>query len=174
MKLSVIVNSTYWEAKLNSVCTAATDQSQNHVSPSESPSARLFQCARCFVQMKICRCCDRGHVYCSECSTLARKEARQGTAKRYQQSPQGRSNHAERQRRYRERQRVSSDKVTHKGILTTTHVIPMTRSRPVTQTLPEKPRLLPEFAIVCDFCAADCSYFLRRDFLQITRSPSKH
>ena len=29
-------------------------------------TARLYLCARCFVQVLICPCCDRGNIYCEQ------------------------------------------------------------------------------------------------------------
>lgn len=143
-----------------------TTQADHRSSLPEAPSARLFHCARCSSLMKICRCCDRGNVYCTECSTIARREARKQTARRYQQSPQGRLNHAERQRRYRGKQRVASEKVTHKGSSDELLVITKARRMQATQSLRDKEKQHPKITIFCDYCAAVCSQFLRRDFLE--------
>ena len=49
----------------------------------------------------ICRCCYRGHTYCSEaCSELARREKKRQYNRDHQQGP-GREDHAERQRAHR-------------------------------------------------------------------------
>jgi hypothetical protein len=74
--------------------------------------ARLYNCQRCNVQITICRHCDHGNRYCMECAPVAHQEARKRAAVRYQDSQQGRLNHAARQSQYRERQKK---KVTHKG-----------------------------------------------------------
>ena len=43
--------------------------------PVEAP-ARLFVCVGCQVQVLICRCCDRGQIYCaSGCAQEARHHA---------------------------------------------------------------------------------------------------
>ena len=128
------------------------------------PSARLFMCGRCHAQTMVCSCCDQGNVYCLECQTIARKEARQRTAKRYQQSRIGRSKHAERQARYRERQRASEIKVTHQGSTASVTVV----------SAPDRPNVAEQGgkmlvyqdlnSIVCDFCREVCSTFLRRNF----------
>ena len=74
---------------------------------------RLFNCARCAQQVKICSHCDRGQVYCAgNCSLQARKESLNRAAQRYQTSQQGRLSHAARQAQYRARQQ---QKVTHQG-----------------------------------------------------------
>lgn len=78
--------------------------------------ARLFHCARCYEQVLICRCCDRGQIYCGDdCAALARRDHRREASQRYQQTDIGREKHAERQRRYRERQADKKDRVTHQG-----------------------------------------------------------
>jgi hypothetical protein len=72
-------------------------------------SARLFLCARCHVQVLLCRQCDRGQQYCGrECSGQARHERRREAAQRYQRSPRGRQLHAERSQRWRARQQVAA------------------------------------------------------------------
>ena len=65
-------------------------------------SARLFNCVHCQRQVIICSHCDHGNIYCShECSQAARKESLRAANQRYQNTRQGKFNHAERQRRYR-------------------------------------------------------------------------
>ena len=65
-------------------------------------SARLFLCARCFVQVRLCSHCDRGQRYCTaSCSSLARDAAQREAASRYQCSRGGRMAHAARSRRWR-------------------------------------------------------------------------
>ena len=78
-------------------------------------SYRLYSCARCCVQVSICGRCDRGNRYCAEgCAQIRRLESHCRSAERYQQSHRGASNHAARQRLWRER-RVQI--VTHQGSL---------------------------------------------------------
>jgi len=87
-------------------------------------SARLFLCARCRAQVLLCSHCDRGQVYCTRaCSLAARRERRRHTAKRYQDSRNGRLKHAARTACWRKRRRslrhasagIDVDKVTHQG-----------------------------------------------------------
>jgi len=83
--------------------------------------SRLFNCPHCHRQVVLCPRCDRGNHYCSrECSKSARREAQRLAGQRYQDSLPGRRKHAERQRRYRSRQRCRASqnetrrrKVTH-------------------------------------------------------------
>ena len=90
-------------------------------------SARLFLCARCFVQVQLCSRCDRGQRYCTpSCSSLARDAAQREAASRYQRSRGGRMAHAARSRRWRIRHHrlglrattqveVDANIVTHQG-----------------------------------------------------------
>ena len=76
-------------------------------------SPRLYHCARCRCQVVICRACDRGNLYCfGDCAGLARADSQRAATRRYQSTRQGRHNHAERQRRYRQR---LQEKVTQQG-----------------------------------------------------------
>lgn len=69
-------------------------------------SARMFLCARCLVQVRLCSHCDRGQRYCTpDCSRLARKAAQREAARRYQRSRAGRMAHAARSQRWRLRHR---------------------------------------------------------------------
>jgi hypothetical protein len=71
---------------------------------------RRYHCARCRVPVVICRACDRGNLYCFDgCADLARAESQRASAQRYQLTRQGRHNHADRQRRYRQRLQQKSD-----------------------------------------------------------------
>ncbi len=75
-------------------------------------AARLFLCARCRVQVLICRCCDRGQIYCAGgCAQEARHQAQRKAGQRYQASRRGRLAHAARSSRWRARQK----NVTHQG-----------------------------------------------------------
>ena len=121
-------------------------------------TARLYHCARCHAQTMICRCCDRGNVYCRDCTLPARQEAKRRASKRYQESPQGRLNHAARQRRYRDKQ---TEKVTHKGSIETER--PVRHSTKQNSSISWDP--VSAQAIFCHFCFGICSQFLRLDYL---------
>jgi len=135
--------------------------SQAKAEPTDD-TARRYNCARCHAQTVICRCCDRGNVYCPECALPARQEARHRASERYQRSRQGRLNHAARQQRYREKQ---TEKVTHNGSTKA--------DSPVAQSIKRNPSdnpaiswdLVTTRSIVCHFCRAICSPFLRADYL---------
>ena len=71
----------------------------------EEPLRRRFcRGAGCGVVFWICRHCDRGHRYCGErCRKKARRQQRRAANRRHQQSREGRLDHRDRQRAYRER-----------------------------------------------------------------------
>ena len=69
-------------------------------------SYRMFLCALCRKQTRICRSCDRGHRYCStECSQKARQASVTAARIQYRQTDKGKKKHAERQRAYRARKK---------------------------------------------------------------------
>jgi len=76
---------------------------------------RLYSCARCAKQVRICGECDRGNRYCAQgCARMRRRESLRRAASRYQQSYRGACKHAARSRAWRERH---AQKVTHQGSL---------------------------------------------------------
>jgi hypothetical protein len=137
------------------------------------PTPRLFLCARCRAQVLICPACDRGHRYCSpECARVSRCCSQRAAGQRYQGSRRGRHAHAERARRWRERQR----KVTHQGSLAPQPdaLLPVD-SAPVITGLEDQPLALAAAPILrCHFCGCACSAFVRPGFLRtgrVLRSP---
>ena len=69
-------------------------------------SLRYIICARssCRRPFALCAQCDRGHRYCSSrCRDEARRASLRAAGRRHQQTREGRLDHADRQRRYRER-----------------------------------------------------------------------
>jgi hypothetical protein len=83
------------------ICAAACD---------DGVSCRMFLCGCCRSQVFVCRCCDRGQVYCIEtCAQKARHDRQREARRRYQATPRGRAMHAERNRRYRARMRCVTD-----------------------------------------------------------------
>ena len=68
---------------------------------------RFCRGAGCGAVFWICRHCDRGHKYCGErCRRKARRQQRRDANQRNQQSREGRLDHRDRQRAYRERRRL--------------------------------------------------------------------
>jgi len=78
---------------------------------------RLYSCRHCATQVRICRDCDHGNLYCAgECAQICRRESKRRAGERYQLGHAGACKHANRQRALRERQRQSQI-VTHQGSL---------------------------------------------------------
>jgi hypothetical protein len=74
---------------------------------------RLYNCRRCDVQVRICRRCDHGNIYCAgACAEIRSRESLRRAAERYQRTRRGACTHAARQRRWRTRQQHT---VTHQG-----------------------------------------------------------
>jgi len=70
----------------------------------------------CGTVFYLCRHCDRGQRYCSSrCREKSRRLQRRQANRRHQQSPEGRLDHRDRQREYRQRQRA---RVTDQSSLT--------------------------------------------------------
>jgi hypothetical protein len=77
------------------------------------PSYRLYNCARCGAQVRVCRRCDHGNLYCARaCAQIRRAESVRRASARYQRTRRGAARHAARQRAFRARERC---KVTHQG-----------------------------------------------------------
>jgi hypothetical protein len=126
-------------------------------------SARLFQCARCSAQTFICRLCDRGNRYCSAaCSEQARRASHNRANRKYARTRKGRHNNAERQRRYRQRQRK---KVTDQGSPPKAALVsfPLLVNTPVLSAF--LPVVAQSLSRICHFCFVRISDFVRNDFL---------
>ncbi len=64
---------------------------------------RRCHAQRCGALFHICRPCYRGQRYCSDpCRQVSRREQRRAANRRHQQSPEGRLDHRDRQRAYRQ------------------------------------------------------------------------
>ena len=76
----------------------------------EEEVLRVRECRGCGVRFFVCRPCDRGQQYCSEaCREPARTAQRSAARLRHQRSPEGREDHRDHQRAYRERGRLVMD-----------------------------------------------------------------
>jgi len=65
---------------------------------------RQRRCRACNAVFVICRPCDRGQRYCSaQCRVPVLREQRRRANRRHQRSPEGRLDHRDRQRQYRQR-----------------------------------------------------------------------
>ncbi len=123
-------------------------------------NARVFNCARCHVQVVICSHCDRGNIYCgSNCSRQALAINHRTANQIYQKTLKGRQKHAERQRRYRQRQKEKQQKVTDGG----SHDLP---TNDLLLIEPEESQRRVIGSIYCHFCGNAVSTFLRTGFLR--------
>jgi len=134
----------------------------HHAGARESDAVRFYSCLRCRSQVILCRHCDRGHVYCVECAPVARRDAQDRAARRYQASYQGRVNHAARQRRYRERLK---QKVTHKGCSDPRTWVSLVNEWKKINSLACRPDTTKSKSLICHLCRNLCSPFLRRNYL---------
>jgi hypothetical protein len=82
--------------------------------PTQTLAAELVALRECCCRLKrcqklfyLCQSCDRGQCYCSkECRAYARKLRHRAASARYQSTAEGRKQHRDCQRSYRERQRA--------------------------------------------------------------------
>jgi hypothetical protein len=132
----------------------------------EEASCRMFLCDRCRCQVLVCRRCDRGQIYCAgTCAQQVRRHQQREARRRYQASPRGRAMHADRNRRYRARQR----RVTDQGFL----------KKSEAGVLPgvEVPRVVNERSGPgnwrCHFCGQLASAFVRLSTLRPPRHRRK-
>lgn len=126
--------------------------------------ARLFLCARCQCQVRICTRCDRGQQYCgASCSAACRAESLRAAGRRYQRSRRGRHCHAERQQRYRERCRESAltQEVTHHGSASPCAGASLSRHTPLMRETHMSMPLAPSTTPRCSYCARPISDFVR-------------
>ena len=129
---------------------------------------RIYLCLLCHQQVKICTYCDRGNIYCSKnCSLPARQKNLRRSNQIYQNTYQGRLNHAKRQATYRSRKNTpnqpSKNKVTYHGS-------PAVANNALLQSVENKTKV-DEFAqtegiIKCHFCHKEISSYVRSDFLK--------
>lgn len=143
----------------------------------EGAPGRTFLCARCRKRVLICSRCDRGQLYCAEdCALIARRVAQRAAGRRYQQSRDGRFAHAERNRRYRVRQK----NVTHQGSAPPPPDGQVTSDPTVIASEPFSPTRRREYSLQCSvepwrchFCGYLCPEFVRQGFLRRRRVPRR-
>jgi hypothetical protein len=128
-------------------------------------SYRLFNCAWCSHQVRLCSTCDRGNRYCGKvCALSGRGRSVAAAGRRYQRTFAGAVKHGERNALYRAR---LEDKVTHQGSLPIhPHAILYSASgkraeSPTNQT----PEFDEEGRTRCSVCAAFCGPFARMEFI---------
>lgn len=129
------------------------------------PSSRIFNCLRCHHQVILCQKCDHGQRYCAgQCSKLARKASLKRANKKYQNSRKGRFNNAERQRRFRLKQKQPMKRVTDQGS-------PLEPSHDLLIGEPcafeKNAKILPVGSkTACHFCGRPINPFFRVGFLK--------
>lgn len=137
-------------------------------------TGRLFLCARCRVQVHICSPCDHGQIYCAGgCSQVCRGASVCEAGRRYQRSRRGRFAHAERSRRYRQRQQ----NVTHQGSLIQPPDDPLPVDSAIAIAAPQASATPPRSSSVqCQFCGVSCSAFVRVGYLggRVPRNVRQH
>lgn len=122
---------------------------------------RLFQCAHCHTQSRVCSKCDRGQIYCCKvCAVFVRKKSMKLAGIRYQAGFKGKQNHAARQARYRMRQ---SKIVTHRGSPSTPQHAPMHSIQNKTRNVKNGHK---KSILICCFCEKPVSDWIRHDFLR--------
>ena len=119
---------------------------------------RLCHFPPCGAVFYLCPHCDRGQRYCSpRCREKSRRLQRRQANRRHQQSPEGRLDHRDRQREYRERQRA---RVTDQSSLQASPCVNLT-APPTAESLASgpEPDPLPSFgrgtrsgSVVCQIC----------------------
>ena len=139
-------------------------------------SFRIFPCVACGKQTIICRHCDHGNIYCSStCAQLRRKQSLCRARKRHQQTFSGRVAHAQRQERYRQRQRSASQKVTDHGSTAARECgsVKETTSAEVRDSKNSTYGRALAGEIRCHFCQRVCGPFARLEYWRNGRHFSK-
>ena len=94
-------------------CRARVLSSAGGIGAVREQSYRLYSCQRCGMQVRICRRCDHGNIYCPRaCAQIRRRESVRRAGSRYQRTSRGACCHAARQRAWRSRRK---QKVTHQS-----------------------------------------------------------
>jgi hypothetical protein len=155
--------------------------------PAEWGLHRVFRCLECECIVKVCRPCDRRHRYCSQdCAAAARASSLRIAGRKYQSTEAGRQKNAQRQARWRERQRGqegirSVSPVTHPQAVPAASSSPPSPEargrakypRPVASIARRPPaRTVVRRKIIhfCDFCSARKCLFASRK--QVWPGPS--
>ncbi len=127
----------------------------------EETRCRLFLCARCYRQTLVCSRCDRGQIYCGrECALETRRRNQRAARARYQASIRGREMHAERSRRYRDRQRGVTD---HGSISSCVADQPVAAAPRAAAEGEPTTVMAPPLRTSCHLCGKRASAFVRLD-----------
>lgn len=125
-------------------------------------TGRLYTCARCRVQVFICRHCDRGHRYCSECGKPVRQASVREAGRRYQASRRGRFAHAARMRRWR----AERKKVTHHAPLAPTPNVVLQADLDAAVAVVDAAETTAASAPRCHCCGCPLPAFVRTGFIR--------
>ena len=138
---------------------------------------RVCHWAPCGAVFYLCRRCDRGQRYCSpRCREKARRLQRRQANRRHQQSPEGRDDHRDRQRDYRQRRKAccgvtdqSSLRPSAGGNLPASPPEEPGKAIPAPDLLPAEPRPTTRW-VVCQICGCRGRWInpfseVKRDFL---------
>jgi hypothetical protein len=129
---------------------------------------RLFTCALCRSQVRICSHCDRGQIYCSKrCAARRRKESMDRAGARYQRTPRGRRKHAAREACRRARCAAARVGVTHQGTPPASRRGMVAPMRDQTPYRPVDKHSHP--TVWCDVCGHPCRPFARSSFIRARR-----
>ena len=129
----------------------------------ETGSFRLFNCALCCLQVRLCSKCDRGNRYCGQiCAALARRRSVAEAGRRYQRGFQGALNHANRQAIYRVH---TAEEVTHQGSAggSSSAILSFGNDKGASEPITSKPET--EARNRCSGCGIPCGPFARPDFI---------
>jgi hypothetical protein len=119
---------------------------------------RVCHWSACGTIFYLCRGCDRGQRYCSpHCRQKALRLQRRQANRRHQQSPEGREDHRDRQRDYRQRQRTrvtdkssqppgASASLTERAAIAASPASPALNFRPISGRPPQ------DGWVVCQIC----------------------
>jgi hypothetical protein len=128
--------------------------------------ARILICHRCQQDVPICHDCDYGQIYCRDCAHLTRLESQRAANRRYQETRQGKFKHAEREKRYRKRQK---DNHLQKNVTYHPYHFQTIESSSALEASIEQQSLENSTKLSfhhCHFCRCEVSVVARVDFLQ--------
>jgi hypothetical protein len=130
----------------------------------EDDSYRLFLCALCRQQVKLCRPCDRGDIYCSkDCAAKRRCASVKRARRKYQKTFRGRLLHAARQQAYSDREKL---KLTDQGSPEPNSDVIVGKAQEEILSRPKLAQVTNSSGkVTCDSCGGWCGPFARLDSL---------